>query len=83
MWAGLIALLNQGLGRSLGFFNPLLYEKLGPEGVLRSVISGHNGIGELSGYCAGPGWNAVTGWGTPDGARLLQALKSALASGTP
>jgi kumamolisin len=76
MWAGLIALLNQGTGRNLGFFNPLLYEKLGPQGVLRSVISGHNGIGELSGYCAGPGWNAVTGWGTPDGTRLLEALTS-------
>ena len=76
MWAGLVALLNQGTGRRLGFFNPLLYEELGPEGVLRSVVSGHNGIGELSGYCAGPGWNAVTGWGTPDGSRLLTVLKS-------
>lgn len=76
MWAGLIALLDQGTGQRLGFLNPLLYEKLGPEGVLRSVVSGNNSIGELSGYCAGPGWNAVTGWGTPDGGRLLQVLKS-------
>jgi kumamolisin len=75
-WAGLIAVLNQGLGHNLGFFNPLLYEKLGPLGILRPVLNGHNGSGELSGFCAGPGWNAATGWGTPDGTRLLQALKS-------
>jgi kumamolisin len=76
MWAGLIALLNQGLGRNLGFFNPILYEKLGPAGVLRPVLIGHNGTTEMSGYCAGPGWNAATGWGSPDGERILQALKS-------
>jgi uncharacterized protein YjbI with pentapeptide repeats len=75
-WAGLIAVLNQGLGHNLGFFNPLLYEKLGPSGILRPVLNGHNGSGELSGFCAGPGWNAATGWGTPDGAQLLKALKS-------
>lgn len=75
-WAGLIALLNQGLGHNLGFFNQTLYEKLGPAGVLRPVLNGNNGTAEMSGYCAGPGWNAATGWGTPDGIRLLQALKS-------
>jgi len=76
MWAGLIALLNQGLGHNLGFFNPVLYEKIGPRGILRPVLDGNNGTTEMSGYCAGPGWNAATGWGTPDGTRLLQALKS-------
>ncbi len=76
VWAGLVALLNQGLGRNIGFFNPLLYERLGPKGVFRSITSGHNGIGELSGYCAGPGWNAATGWGSPDGTKLFQALQS-------
>ena len=75
-WAGLIALLNQGLGHNLGFFNPVLYGKLGPAGVLRPIVNGSNGTAEMSGYCAGPGWNAATGWGTPDGVRLLQALKS-------
>lgn len=75
-WAGLIALLNQGLGHNLGFFNPVLYQKLGPAGVLHPILNGNNGTAEMSGYCAGPGWNAATGWGTPDGVRLLQALKS-------
>ena len=68
--------LPQGLGRNVGYINPVLYEELGPQGIMRGVVKGHNGIGELSGFCAGPGWNAVTGWGSPDGARLLKALKS-------
>jgi len=75
-WAGLIALLNQGLGHNLGFFNPVLYQKLGPAGVLHPIVAGNNGTAEMSGYCAGPGWNSATGWGTPDGVRLLQTLKS-------
>ena len=75
MWAGLIALLNQGLGHNLGFLNPVLYDKLGPAGILHAVLNGNNGTVEMSGYCAGPGWNATTGWGTPDGIRLLEVLK--------
>lgn len=76
VWAGLTAVLNQGLGHRLGFFNPLVYETLGPSEILRPVVYGHNGTGKLSGFCAGPGWNPATGWGTPDGAKLLQALRS-------
>ena len=37
LWAGLVALLNQGCGRNLGNINPILYGKIGPAGVLRSV----------------------------------------------
>jgi kumamolisin len=36
---------------------------------LRDITSGNNG-----GYAAGPGWDACTGLGTPDGSILLQAL---------
>ena len=46
---GAIFLLNQGLGRNLGFFNPVLYEKLGPGGILHPVLNGHNGTAEMSG----------------------------------
>jgi kumamolisin len=74
-WAGLVALLNQGLGRNVGYLNPLLYAKLGPAGVLRPITEGNNGGNGVPGYSAGPGWNAVTGWGTPDGRKLLAALK--------
>jgi kumamolisin len=36
---------------------------------LRDVTSGNNG-----GYSAGQGWDACTGVGTPDGAKLLGVL---------
>jgi kumamolisin len=75
LWAGLIALLNQGLGRNIGFLNPVLYQKLGPAGILRSITQGNNRVANV-GYSAGPGWNPVTGWGSPDGRKLLEALRS-------
>ena len=75
VWAGLIALINQGLRRNLGYLNPLLYEEIGPQGILRSVTKGDNKIGRL-GYSAGPGWNPVAGWGSPDGTKLLEWLQA-------
>jgi kumamolisin len=75
LWAGLIALLNQGLGHNIGHFNPTLYQKLGPSGIFHAVTVGNNSIGNVKGYPAGSPWNACTGWGTPDGKRLLEALK--------
>jgi subtilase family serine protease len=75
LWAGLIALINQGLGRNLGYFNPKLYKEVGPAGVLRPIIDGNNGGGGLVGYTAGPGWNAVAGWGSPDGRKLMDWLR--------
>jgi hypothetical protein len=81
IWAGLIALLNQGIGHNLGYFNPLLYREIGPAGVLRAVTKGDNGVKGVPGYSAGPGWNAVAGWGAPDGRRLLDWLRRRAASG--
>jgi hypothetical protein len=75
VWAGLIALINQGLGRDVGYLNPLLYTKLAQTGTLHSVSGGNNRVNGV-GYEAGPGWNPVTGWGTPDGTKLLEALRS-------
>jgi hypothetical protein len=34
---------------------------------------------EVGGYSASPGYNAVSGWGTPDGVKLAQAIIQALA----
>jgi kumamolisin len=69
LWSGLIALLNQKLGHPIGFLNPLLYGALAGRGVTRDVVSGSNGA-----YSARPGWDPCTGWGSPNGAALLQAL---------
>ena len=69
LWAGLIALLNQKLASRVGFLNPLLYGPVVGTGSFRDIISGNNG-----GYSAKPGWDACTGWGTPNGVKLLKAL---------
>jgi kumamolisin len=70
LWAGLIALCNQELPKPVGFLNPLLYGSLAAQAVCRDITSGDNGA-----YSAGVGWDPCTGWGSPDGARLLQALE--------
>jgi kumamolisin len=74
----LITRINALLGVRVGNFNALLYNKIGPAGVLRDITSGNNDTdGLLNGrFPAGPGWDACTGWGVPDGAKLLNALKS-------
>ena len=76
LWSGLIALLNQGLGRNIGNINSELYSDIGPAGVLRGITEGNNSVNDIKGYTAGPGWNACAGWGTPNGTKLLQALRS-------
>jgi kumamolisin len=77
LWAALIARIDTALGAKCGNFNALLYAKYGPAGVLRGITSGDNDIdGKLGGqYRAGPGWDACSGWGAPDGAKLLAAMK--------
>ena len=59
----------QKLGHPVGWLNPALYGSLAGQGLLNDITSGNNGA-----YAARPGWDACTGWGTPNGARLLQAL---------
>jgi kumamolisin len=45
------------------------------EGVVNTVTSGTNAITNMiKGYNAGPGWNACTGFGTPDGTAVLNNL---------
>jgi kumamolisin len=68
MWAGLLARINQSLGKNVGYLNPLLYTK-NVEATLHDISAGSNGT-----YSAGPGWDACTGLGTPNGAALLAAL---------
>jgi kumamolisin len=70
LWAGLVAEINQGIGRNVGYLNPLLYSKLGPSGIFHSIT------------VAKPGWNAFTGWGSPDGRKLLQEIRRLLVKGT-
>lgn len=71
LWAGLLARINQALGKNVGYVNSLLYSA-SAERTFHDITSGNNGD-----YSAGPGWDACTGLGTPDGAALLEALRSA------
>lgn len=68
LWAGLIARINQQLGRRVGFVNARLYEA-GARGALRDVVDGTNGA-----YAASAGWDACTGLGSPDGRKLAELL---------
>jgi phospholipase C len=71
LWSGLLALINQRLVKPVGYLDPLLYSKVLGSNVLRDITSGNNGA-----YSAGSGWDACTGLGSPDGAKLLAALSS-------
>jgi kumamolisin len=66
LWAGLVALLNQHRGTTLGFVNPALYTH---PSALRDITSGTNGA-----YSARTGWDACTGLGSPNGTALEAAL---------
>ena len=74
LWGAFIALLNAERGATLGFINDRLYQM---PNLLKPITSGDN-VDLLSGlgYPAGPGWNACTGLGTPNGAAIIAALTS-------
>jgi hypothetical protein len=60
--------------QSVGFLNPFLYSNVA-KGVVHDVTSGTNAITKtIKGYKAGPGWDACTGLGTPDGTAILNNL---------
>jgi subtilase family serine protease len=77
MWAGYMALVNQqaaleGQG-PVGFLNAALYALGNASGAgyaqaLHDVAAGSNG------YPAVPGFDLATGWGSPNGAGLINAL---------
>jgi subtilase family serine protease len=82
-WAGFLALVNQqsvanGKG-TVGFINPALYN-LGTSssysGVFHDITSGSNPptAGDGSGFNAVPGYDLVTGWGSPAGTGLINQL---------
>ncbi len=78
MWAGYIALVNQQLvadGYStIGFINPYLYAF----GVSSSYGTDFHDItsGKSGSYSAVVGYDLVTGWGSPNGQGLINALVS-------
>jgi kumamolisin len=72
LWAALVARLAQSTGAPLAGFVTALYAGAGPGSSppgFRDITSGDNGS-----YSAGPGWDACTGLGSPDGEALLARL---------
>ena len=80
MWAGYAALANQQAAANgtsaIGFINPNIY----PIGLSSSYDTDFHDItsGCNSSFCAETGYDLVSGWGSPNGSNLLNAL-----AGTP
>ena len=76
MWAGYIALVNQQLATNgetpIGFINPTIYA----QNVTSSYDTDFHDItsGTSGSYSAVVGYDLVTGWGSPNGTGLINAL---------
>ena len=80
LMSALVVLLNQAKRKNVGFLNPFLYANVAL-GIVQDVTVGTNAITDtLKGYNAGPGWDACTGLGSPDGVALVKALLGTIAS---
>ncbi len=93
-WAGLIAIADQAAGHDYGFINTALYSMGKDTGLYGStfhdITSGTNNAVEfdssnnevdIPGYSAGPGWDPVTGLGSPQAGGLLNSLPQKWNSG--
>jgi kumamolisin len=72
LWAALVCRLAEATGRPFGLIQTLLYAGVSAGQAaagFRDITSGSNGA-----YHAGPGWDACTGLGSPDGAALVARL---------
>jgi subtilase family serine protease len=84
-WAALVAIADQMAGHPLGNINPGIY-KLGTsvkaQRDFRDIISGSNAVNKgsihVQGFQATSGWDAVTGWGTPQANLFIPDLIKAL-----
>jgi subtilase family serine protease len=86
-WAGIIALADEYTGRRLGNVNPAIYA-VGRDSRLYSrsfhdVAHGNNSATlqtssgsrlTVRGFAAQPGWDPVTGWGTPKVSALIPII---------
>ena len=85
-WAGITVLLNQVLGKRVGFLNNMLY-RIGKSALathaFHDVTTGTNtfigrnaqqALVTVSGFSAHTGWDATTGWGSPDVAHLIKLV---------
>ena len=81
LWAGLVALADQYAGRPLGFVNAGIYrvaESPKYRVAFHDVTTVDNTVAfpptTIRGYAASRGWDAVTGWGSPNASVLVPLL---------
>jgi subtilase family serine protease len=83
LWGGLVALADQDAHHDLGLVNPAIYRIARSSRyhqAFHDITTGSNIVNMpypaagMAGYQAGPGWNPVTGWGTPDAQVLIPLL---------
>jgi subtilase family serine protease len=82
LWAGIIALADQYAKHHLGLVNPAIYQIARSSQyhqAFHDVTAGNSNTAEfppttITGYRAGPGWDPVTGWGSPDAQVLIPLL---------
>lgn len=77
MWAALGAIADQMAGHPLGFLNTALYQIAGSARYTQDfhdITVGNNSVSgavNVQGYNAVPGWDAITGLGSPNAVNLL------------
>ena len=84
--ASLLARINatRPTAKRLGYITPVLYQPLPKSqttvgaAACTDVVHGNNVTDKIGGFHAGHGYDAVSGWGTPNGIKLEQALAQAL-----
>jgi subtilase family serine protease len=81
LWAAFMAIANQMAGHPLGFINPALYKLAASSAYsqdFHDITVGDNSVNNnqvhVPGYPAVPGWDPVTGLGTPVLDKLLPDL---------
>ncbi|MEA2265379.1 MAG: hypothetical protein QOE27_962 [Solirubrobacteraceae bacterium] len=83
-WGGMIALADQvNAGRGLGLVNPAVYKIAADPGRYASdfydvTVGGNQADPSVPGFPATPGWDPVTGVGTPNATHLVPDLVSAV-----
>ncbi len=77
LWAGLVAVANQQLGKQVGFIQPAIYAAKAAS-AFRDITVGNNGA-----FSAGPGWDACTGLGSPIASALIPLLAPAASTPAP
>ena len=74
-WAGAMALIDQAAGHDLGLITPSLYTILNNPTEYAKAFHDVT-VGDIDPIQAGPGWDPVTGMGTPDIAALAHFLSN-------